>query len=69
LPDQWLAIVPQITAPLINMLPGNVVTASNIRDERAVRTGFRDDPPLLCIGPSAPSLNSRQNLLPHKSPR
>jgi len=69
LPDQWLAIVPQITAPLINMLPGNVVTASNIRDERAVRTGFRDDPQLLCIGPSAPSFNSRQNLLPHKSPR
>lgn len=50
--DQRLAIVPQLTAPLLNMLPGNVVTASAIGDKRAVSPGFHDNPQLLCVGPS-----------------
>ena len=69
LPDQWLAIVPQITAPLINMLPATAVPTNHIRDKRAVGRGFRDDPQFLRVGPSAPAFNSGQNLLPHKSPR
>jgi hypothetical protein len=68
-PDQRLAIVPQLTAPLINMLSGNVVAASDIRDKRAVSRGFHDDPQLLRVGPSPASFNAGQNLLPHKSPR
>jgi hypothetical protein len=45
------------------------VAASDIRDKRAICRGFHDDPQLFRVGPSAPSFNSGQNLLPHKSPR
>ncbi|MGB5083161.1 MAG: hypothetical protein WBO09_00810 [Methylocystis silviterrae] len=69
LPDQRPAIVPQLAAPLVNMLPGDVMAAGDIGDERAVRRGFRDDPQLLRVGQSAAAFNSGQNLLPHKSPR
>jgi hypothetical protein len=63
------AFVPQLTGPLINMLPSDVVPTSHIRDKRSVSRGIHNDPQLLRVRPPAPTLNVRQYLLPHKSPR
>ena len=55
--DSW-TLSPQFAAPLINMLPSDVVTTSNIRYDRTFSPSFHNDPQLLRIGPSAPSFHT-----------
>jgi hypothetical protein len=50
------------------VLPRQVMATRDIRNPRAVHTHFRQNRPLLRIGPAATPFDARQNLLSHDPP-
>ena len=60
--------MPQLSTPLIDVLPGQVVTPRNLSHRRPAHTDLAQDRPLLSIRPSTPPLRTSHNLLPHIIP-
>jgi hypothetical protein len=57
-----------LAAPLVNVLPGDVVPAGDLGYAGAVDADFGQHTQLLLVRPAPPALNPNQNRPPHRSP-
>uniref|UniRef100_A4WQG9 Uncharacterized protein n=1 Tax=Cereibacter sphaeroides (strain ATCC 17025 / ATH 2.4.3) TaxID=349102 RepID=A4WQG9_CERS5 len=55
----------ELGPPLVDVLPGEVMTTRDIRNPRPIHTHLRQDRPLLRIRRATSPLDARQNFLPH----
>ncbi len=66
---QAFAPPPELGPPLVDVLPGQVMTTGDICNPRPIHTNLRQDRPLLRIRPATSPLDARQTLLPHNTIR